>query len=141
MTAIDFLNKPNKIRKELKALEMELALYNRLSNTLPSQDFSTPRVDHTKRDDAYFEKWNLLAIDKEKEIEAKKKELEKVIIEVKKAIEKMDNPDYRVLLQLRYIENLTFDLIAKKMYISLSTAKRWHREGVYYVEIQRVTNK
>ncbi len=131
MTAKDFLNKPNRIRKELKALEIELDLYNRLSNTLPSQDFTVPRVDCTKRDDAYFEKWNLLAIDKEKEIEAKKKELEETIIEVKKVIEKMDNPDYRVLLQLRYIENLTFELIAKRMYISLSTAKRWYREGIY----------
>ena len=30
-------------------------------------------------------------------------ELEDAIIEVKKTIEKIDNPDYRVLLQLRYI--------------------------------------
>ena len=135
MTAKEFLNEPNRIRKELKALEIELDLYNRMSNSIPSQDFTVPRVDHTKKGDAYFEKWNLLAIDKEKEIEIKKKELEEAIIEVKKKIEKMDNPDYRVLLQLRYIENLTFELIAKKMFISLSTVKRWHRESVYYVEI------
>ena len=51
-------------------------------------------------------------------------ELEDAIIEVKKTIEKIDNPDYRVLLQLRYIENLTFELIAKRMHISLSTAKK-----------------
>ena len=129
MTAKDFLNKPNKIRKELKALEIELDLYNRMSNSIPSQDFTVPRVDHTKRGDAYFEKWNLLAIDKEKEIGAKKKELEEAIIEVKKKIEKIDNPDYRVLLQLRYIENLTFDLVAKRMFISISTVKRWHRKA------------
>ena len=51
-------------------------------------------------------------------------------------IEQLDNENYKNILIMRYLETLTWEDIADKMYCSCSTIKRWHKNALIYIKIE-----
>ena len=41
-----------------------------------------------------------------------------------------ENEDYKNVLIYRYIKDMSLSEVATKLYISLSTAKRWHNQAL-----------
>ena len=80
-------------------------------------------------------KWLVKALDKEKEIEDLLKKMEELTNDITNTIDEVENLDYRVLLKLRYINQMTICDISERMHISIPTAKRWHREALEVVEV------
>ena len=135
MSAKEYLSQVYKLDHRIHLMELEAEEYRRLSLSLPGQDFTKPRVDHTPDNQAYFVKWLCKAIDKEKEIKEKMKELVVIKAKVMATIDKVENPDYRMVLKLRYIDSMQFPDVAKKMCWSLSTIKRYHKEALEVVKV------
>jgi DNA-directed RNA polymerase specialized sigma24 family protein len=52
-------------------------------------------------------------------------------------IETLENEDYKNVLALRYISCLTWGEICGKLYISLSTVKRWHQNALELIKIEQ----
>ena len=50
--------------------------------------------------------------------------------EMQTAIEEMSNQDERLVLEFRYIKNLTWPRIADLMYVDESTVRRWHNKAL-----------
>lgn len=92
-------------------------------------------MDHTPSREAYFEKWIYKAIEKKEEIGKKLIELSKLKAEVMAVIDEVSDDNYRMVLKLRYIESKQFLEIAKSIYVSESTVKRWHRSGLEMVKV------
>ena len=80
-------------------------------------------------------KWLVKALDKEKEIEDLLRKMEDLTNDITNTIDEVENLDYRVLLKLRYINQMTICDISERMHISIPTAKRWHREALEVVEV------
>lgn len=131
-----FLSKPYRISHRIEQLEITKHEYEILSNSIPGGNYDQPVVQKTRDLKAPFVKW----IDKKMEVESKIRELEeelnKVKAEVLAAIEKVQNQDYRNVLIMRYLNNCTWEDICSKLYVSLSTVKRWHWDALSYVEIK-----
>ncbi len=130
-----FLTKPYRITHQIEQLKITKQEYEALANSIPGGNYDQPVVQKSRDLKAPFVKW----IDKIMEVEAKIDELEAELAKAKSdvfsSIEKIQNQDYRNILIMRYLNNSSWEDICGKLYVSLSTVKRWHWNALSYVEI------
>jgi len=130
MTAKEYLEQIGKLDKKIKAMKMRSEEYDRLSLSIPGQDFSRERVDHTPNYEAPFVKWIIKKHDLDVQIKELEEQLKNLQAEALLKIESLDNEDYKNVLMMRYVKNMDLNEVAKYLFISLSTAKRWHRDAL-----------
>ena len=136
MTSKEYLTQLFNLDRRIYLMKLEAEEYRRLADSLPGQTFDKPYViSGTPNTKAPFEKWLLKALDKEKEIEELTEKMKVLTEDIANSIDLVENLDYRVLLKLRYINQMAMTGIAEKMHISIPTAKRWHREALEVVEV------
>ena len=136
MTSKEYLTQLFNLDRRIYLMKLEAEEYRRLADSLPGQTFDKPYVKNgTPNTKAPFEKWLLKALDKEKEIEELTEKMKVLTEDIANSIDLVENLDYRVLLKLRYINQMVMTDIAEKMHISIPTAKRWQREALEVVEV------
>lgn len=135
MTAKEYLSQVYKLDHKIYLMQLEVEEYRRLASSIPGQDFTRERVDHTPSYEAPFVKWIMKAIDKEEQIKKKMAELTELKAKVMSVIDEVQNDNLRMVLKLRYINSMGFPDIADKLYASESTIKRWHREALCEVKV------
>ena len=135
MTSKEFLQKPMRIRHRIEQLQLKRQTFEELANSIPGGNYDKPLVQKTRNTQAPFIKWIDKIMEVEKEIEKLEEEFEVAKAEVIKAIEKLDNADYQTLLIMRYLNEYSWTSICEKMYVSLSTAKRWHRDALELMKV------
>ncbi len=136
MTSKEFLQKPMRIQHRIEQLQLKRQTFEELANSIPGGNYDKPLVQKTRNTQAPFIKWIDKIMEVEKEIEKLEEEFEVAKAEVIKAIEKLDNADYQTLLIMRYLNEYSWTSICEKMYVSLSTAKRWHWEAINVLEYE-----
>ena len=134
MTSKEFLQRPMRLRWRIDALKLQKEQYEELANSIPGGNYDKPVVQKTRSNEAPFIKWIDKIMDIEKKIELLEAEYETAKAEVVKAIEKLPNPDYQTILIMRYLNEYSWADICDKLYISLSTAKRWHWDAINSLE-------
>lgn len=135
MTAKEYLSQVYKLDHKIYLMQLEVEEYRRLASSIPGQDFTRERVDHTPSYEAPFVKWIMKAIDKEAEIKKRMEELQVLKAKVMGVIDEIEDDNLRMILKFRYINSMQFPDIADKMYASLATVYRWHREGLAQVKV------
>ena len=135
MTAKEYLSQVYKLDHKIYLMKLEVEEYHRLASSIPGQDFTRERVQTTRNLDAPFTKWIYKAIEKEEQIKKKMEELIKVKTEVMSVIDNIDNVNLRVVLKLRYIDSLSWNEIAEKIYASDKTVRRWHNQALELVVV------
>ncbi len=135
MTAKEYLSQVYRLDHKIYLMQLEVEEYRRLAESIPGQDFTKERVDHTPSYEAPFVKWIIKALDKEAEIKKKMEELAVLKAKVMVTIDEVENDNLRMVLKLRYINSMQFPDIAEKMYASVATVYRWHKEGLATVKI------
>ena len=135
MTKEDYLKQVGKLQHKLNMMKLRAEEYKALANSIPSQDFTRERVDCARNLDAPFVKWIIKLMDLEADMKEVQKQLDEKIAEVITVIEALSDENQKSVLMLRYISLLSFNQITNKMYFSLSTIKRWHKEGIENIKI------
>ena len=130
MTAKEYLSQVYRLDHKIYLMQLEVEEYNHLAASVPGQDFSKERVDTSPTYDAPYVKWIIKALDKEREIKEKMKELQVLKAKVMVVIDEVEDDSLRMVLKLRYINSMSFPDIANKLYAAESTIKRWHREAL-----------
>ena len=134
MTSKEFLQRPMRLRWRIDALKLQKEQYEELANSIPGGNYDKPVVQKTRSNEAPFIKWIDKIMDIEKKIESLEAEYETAKAAVVKAIERLPNPDYQTILIMRYLNEYSWADICDKLYISLSTAKRWHWDAINSLE-------
>ena len=134
MTSKEFLQRPMRLRWRIDALNLQKEQYEELANSIPGGNYDKPVVQKTRSNEAPFIKWIDKIMDIEKKIESMEAEYETAKAAVVKAIEKLPNPDHQTILIMRYLNEYSWADICDKLYISLSTAKRWHWDAINSLE-------
>jgi len=70
-----------------------------------------------------------------REIEKREEELKNLKSEALLKIEALEKEEYKNVLILKYFNHLNWDEIAKKIFSSRSTVKRWHNEALEAMEV------
>lgn len=123
------VSRRNRHEYKIDRMNLRYKEYERLASSVPGMNYEGVRVDGTRSLEAPFAKWVGKMIDLKIVIDENQKKLDELKAEIIGVIETLDNEDYKNVLMLRYISFLTWEEIADKLYISLSTVKRWHEKG------------
>jgi len=133
MTAKEYLSQPLNIRRKIKYLKLDLERYEKIIYSCSSPNYENVRVDKS----LIKETPNQIALEKCDEIKAKiknlEKELERVIVDVNKVIEDLDNTEFKLLLKYRYLDEMSYDDIKEKLFVSYSSIKRWHNDALVQI--------
>ncbi len=131
----EYLSRYHEAEKKIKKLQALHDEYDRLSFNVPGCNFDQIRVSGTRNLEAPFVKWIHKAMEVEDEIDVLTKNLEIIKNEILDCISALKNPEYERLLIYRYIDWLNWQDIADKMFISISTLKRWHKNATELLKI------
>lgn len=137
MTAKDYLSQVQKLEYKIGRMKLRAEEYERLSLSLPGQNYDGVRVDGTRNLDAPFVKWLMKKCDLEQEIRALEERLVNLKAEIMLCIESISNEDYKSVLVLHYIENIGWRDIAERLYVSEATIFRWHRQGLNEIVVPK----
>ena len=130
MDVKQYLSRYHYLELDIKHMQDEIKEYERLANSIPGMNFDAIRVDGTRSLDAPFTKWIHKALEKELQIADLKKQLQLVKCEIISVIDKLDDTEHKKLLIYRYIDWESWTNISAKLYVSLSTLKRWHKLAI-----------
>jgi len=126
MNAKEYLSRYHETEIKINKLQQIVDEYIRLANSIPGINFDAIRVDGTKSLKAPFEKWILRALDDEAVILELKSKLPIIKGEIIAVIDEIEDKELRKLLIYRYLDWSSWQEIAEKMFVSISTLKRWH---------------
>lgn len=140
MDAKEYLNQTRAIDIRINANVEKIENLREMSTSLSGTNFSTSRVQDSKRsNDAAFVNSILKITELENEIDSDTCKLIELKEEISKAINSIQDSRQYMLLQMRYINLSTWDDIAFKMNYSLRTIHRIHIKALE--SIQRFLNK
>lgn len=135
MTKEEYLNQVGRLQHKLKMMKLRAEEYEELANSIPTQNYSRERVSGTRNLEAPFVKWLNKLWDLEIDMKEVEQKLDEKRAEIITVIEALSDENQKSVLMLRYISLLSFNQITNKMYFSLSTIKRWHKEGIDNIKI------
>lgn len=135
MTKEEYLKQVGKLQHKLNMMKLRAEQYEELAGSIPTQDFTRERVSGTRNFEAPFVKWLTKLWELESDMKEVEKQLDEKRAEVMTVIEALINENQKSVLMLRYISLLSFNQIAEKMFYSISSIKRWHKEGVEMIKI------
>lgn len=127
----------SKQKRKIERMSERAEEYNRLSYSIPGMNFEQVRVDKSRNLDAPFVKWLAKLDEIERQIEKEKTKLDEMLVIVTSAIEAIDDDNYKSVLTYRYIDNLIWEDIADKLYVSHATVHRWHSAALDILEIPK----
>lgn len=113
-----------------------IAFCNERASSIPGQDFTQPRIDHTSSSEAPFVKWIMKASDAEDELKRLEEKALKTKAEIETAIATVNNEELEMILSYRYIDWMTWDEIADKVYCSPASVYRKHRDALEKIVIE-----
>lgn len=135
MTAKQYLNQVYRLNLFIQSSQQELADLRLTSECIRGIDYSKEKVQTSPSKDAGFTK----IVEKIIELEnAIKKDIEKMLslkLEIRTAINAVQNNDERLLLKYRYLNFMEWNEICNKMRISIRTAHRIHATAIENIKI------
>lgn len=134
MTAKEILYHGKDLTKAIASLERIRNQYERLADGVPTKAFDEPVVDKTRSTEAPFIRWIDKIFEVDKELDKLKADLNftnKLIIE---AIEALKETDYKAVIIARCLSYLTWEDLCESLFISMTTAKRWHHLALEEIE-------
>lgn len=134
MTSKEFLQRPMRLKSRIESLELQKEQFEELADSIPGGNYDKPVIQKTRSNQAPFIKWIDKIMEVEKKIEELNGEYETAKAEVMAAIEKLPNTDHQTVLIMRYLNEYSWTYICEKLYVSLSTAKRWHWDAINALE-------
>lgn len=132
ISAYDFLNTGNVIMSKILLLEKTKARYEEIADSTNGSNFGEISLSDKHRERrAGFVKWIDKIMEVEKRIDKLTATLKAWIKIAEEQIEKVENIDYSIILKLRFLEQMSYEEIAKKIYVSFATVRRWNRLAIY----------
>ncbi len=135
MNVKEYLSRYHNTELKISRLQVEVEEYIRLANSIPGINFDQIRVDGTKSLEAPFEKWIRKALDNENLIVDLRRRLPIIKGEIISVVDELEDTELRKVLIYRYIDWLSWNDIAAKMFVSISTLKRWHNNALMSMKI------
>jgi DNA-directed RNA polymerase specialized sigma subunit len=135
MNVKEYLSRYHETEIKIIKLQQMVDEYIRLANSIPGINFDAIRVDGTKSLQAPFEKWILRALNDEAVIVELKRKLPIIKGEIIAVIDELEDKELRKLLIYRYLDWSSWQEIAEKMFVSISTLKRWHLKALDLLKI------
>ena len=132
MTAKEFMNRAYRIKTRIKRKAEQLAEIQALASHITGS-YGSEQVAHS-RNCSSMEDNIVRIIEHDKELEREIKELCKVEEETREVIDLVADDGFRILLQSRYINGLSWEEVAADCGVCKRQAHRWEGQALKMVE-------
>ena len=133
----EFLCRYHNLIERIEKKKHYIAFCEERAKSIPGQDFSVERVDHTPSYEAPFVKWVLRALDEKAELKVLEEAAVKAKEEIESAILTINDEVLQKVLVYRYIDWYTWNEICSMIYCSLATVKRKHENALKALKIDQ----
>jgi RNA polymerase sigma factor (sigma-70 family) len=132
MTAKEYLRQYGQLKREVLRLIDERQRWVDLATRITPSYSDAPKGGQSGdgKIPAAVEK----IVEQERRIDAKIAEMAKLLDEIEKLLGEVGNPDYRLLLELRYLQGLTWEQIAERMRYSRRHVIRLHGSALLQMQ-------
>lgn len=141
MTVVEYLSQIHVLEKKIEQLVIRAAEFERLSFSVPSISFDRDRIDCAPNLEAPFIKWLEKKDAVDDEISELKLKAEKLKTEIFSSIDELEDEQHKNILIMRYLNRLSWEQIATKTYMSVSTVKRLHIKAKSLIKVPEITTK
>lgn len=135
MQSKQYLKQAYRLNELIRCNQKELDELHELSTSLPATDYSKDKVQTSLPGDAGYT--NIIA--KIDELERViKEDIEKLLslkLEIRNVINSVQDNDEKLLLNLRYLNFMSWDEVCFEMSVSMRTAHRIHSMALQSVEV------
>jgi DNA-directed RNA polymerase specialized sigma subunit len=129
MTAKEYLSQACRLNEMVNSYLAEIDNLRALASSISGSNFQE-RVDRTRNTDPPFARCICKIIDMEKELSKGVDKLISLKGEINDAINQVANPDEKMLLRYRYINNYSWNKICILMSVSCRTVHRIHSSAL-----------
>jgi len=129
MTAKEYLSQACRLNEMVNSYLAEIDNLRALASSISGSNFQE-RVDRTRNTDPPFARCICKIIDMEKELSKGVDKLISLKGEINDAINQVANPDEKMLLRYRYINNYSWSKICILMSVSCRTVHRIHSSAL-----------
>ncbi len=133
MTVKEYLSRAFYLDMSIKSKAMQIAELEALATKVNAA--LSPIKVQTSKDDHKMESTVIKMHEYQEELDNDMSKLIQVKKETKAAIDTVDNDEYRVLLEFRYLSSMRWEEIAVEMNYSLEHTFRMHRKALKAVKI------
>ena len=133
MKAKDYLGRVRRLKNLIRRKEKERDNWREMALQF-SKDAAQPQYDPNRATSAPYEKCIIMAEDLEGEIEEHKSELGKMRDQLLACIIEVDDVDCRMILQMRYVNCMTWEEIICRMNYSASWVYKKHGDALSEIE-------
>jgi len=135
MTVKEYLRQAYHLDQRISAVMEETQNLRAMAGNVSAVRYDTDHVQTSPSADASF----VRALEKLWDLEEKAAEelnlLSDLKRQVREVIESAPNTDERLVLQYRYIHNLTWEQIGTKLHADRTTVYRWHGNALNHVKL------
>lgn len=121
----EFLKRYVELKRTVESLKEEAFFWNDRAVSIPIARLELSGIKGSNRKNPVEEHLEILDL-----LEKKEREAVKILDEILEAINRVDIPEYRSILIYRYVNDLYFHQIAKKMDYSLDHIYTIHRKAL-----------
>lgn len=125
-----YLNRYKLLNLEIWSKIEEVKELKDLSTAIKSFDYSKDKVQSSINNEALFERYILKAIEIEKEYLEEIDRLFEIKNEIEKEIDTLESDQDKIILKLKYINNLTISQIAEKLEKTTEWTSKLHTRAL-----------
>ncbi len=133
MTAKEYLCRYHNLMERIKIKEQYIEFCKQRGASISSPSFDGMPKSPTRDNEAPFVKWLIKRKQAEEELESLETRAKEVKLETEQTIMTLNNETYEMVLIMRYIDWMTWEDIAAKLYFSKATIKRKHEKAIEYL--------
>ena len=137
MTTKEYMSQVCRLEQKIKQLKLRSEEFERLSYSVPGPSYGEKIGSNPNRNtDAPFVKWLIRKDEVDRKIQSLEEEVASLKATILAAIDGLENEDYKNILIMRYLDTLTWEDIAEKLYCSEKTVRRWHNIAINQINLK-----
>ena len=138
---IGFLGRYHGIAGKITRKKDYIAFMGKMASQPSGVSYDRVLVDRTPSANPPFAIYVELRLRAERELEALTDSLDAVGKEITDTVGRLEDEHEQSVLLCRYMDWMTWEDIAGRLYVSVSTAKRWHNAALGHLEIPPESGK
>ncbi len=135
LTAQEFLRQAYRLDELIKSNQEELNKLREQVVTISAINYAKEKIQSSPQSEALFSRTIMKIIDLEESIQADIDKLFNLKLEIRTAINNVENTDERLLLRCRYLNFLKWDEICEEMHLSMRTVFRIHMSALQNIVV------
>ena len=136
MTAKEYLKQAYLLDHRINADIAEMERLRKMAYSIRSSG-TGPHFSSTRVTEAPFTRTLEKLWEMEEQINAEIDRLVDLKAQIIKVIGALSDPDERMVLQYRYVENMTWEQIGDKLFVDERSARRWHDKALKHITMPK----